>query len=103
LREQKKVLDFQAHHDVLTELPNRILFSDRLKQGIEQSKRNNTKMALLFIDLDHFKEINDSLGHDIGDEVLKIATQRLEKIIRDEDTLARLGCLILAIRSSSSV
>jgi len=91
LREQKKVLDFQAHHDVLTELPNRILFSDRLKQGIEQSKRNNTKMALLFIDLDHFKEINDSLGHDIGDEVLKIATQRLEKIIRDEDTLARLG------------
>ncbi|MCU7836636.1 MAG: EAL domain-containing protein [gamma proteobacterium symbiont of Taylorina sp.] len=91
LREQKKSLAFQAHHDALTGLPNRVLFNDRLKQGIEKSKRNRTKMALLFIDLDHFKEINDSLGHDIGDKVLKIATQRLNDVIRNEDTLARLG------------
>ncbi|MCU7835120.1 MAG: EAL domain-containing protein [gamma proteobacterium symbiont of Taylorina sp.] len=91
LLEQKEKLEHQAHHDALTELPNRLLFNDRLVQSIEKSKRNNSKMALLFIDLDHFKEINDSMGHNIGDEVLKIITQRLNKIIRKEDTLARLG------------
>ena len=91
LREQKNILDYQAHHDALTKLPNRILFNDRLEQSIKKAKRNSTKMALFFIDLDHFKQINDSLGHEIGDEVLKVVTQRLNKIIRKEDTLARLG------------
>ena len=91
LLQQKEQLAHQAHHDALTGLPNRVLFNDRLEKSIEKSKRNNTKIALLFIDLDHFKEINDSLGHNIGDEVLKIATQRLNNIIRKEDTLARLG------------
>jgi len=91
LLQQKEKLDHQAHHDALTELPNRLLFNDRLDQSIEKSKRNNTNMALLFIDLDHFKEINDSMGHNTGDEVLKIVTQRLIEIIRKEDTLARLG------------
>jgi len=88
---QKEKLAHQAHHDFLTGLPNRLLFNDRLEKSIEKSKRNNTKIALLYIDLDHFKEINDSLGHNIGDEVLKIVTQRLNDIIRKEDTLARLG------------
>jgi len=91
LREQKSMLAYQAHHDVLTNLPNRTLFNDRLEQGIEKSKRNKTKLALFFIDLDHFKEINDSLGHEVGDEILKSVTKRLNDVIRDEDTLARLG------------
>ncbi len=91
LREQKVTLDHQAHHDALTGLPNRILFNDRLEQGIEKAKRNNTTLALFFIDLDHFKEINDSLGHAIGDEILKSVTQRLNQTMRKEDALARLG------------
>lgn len=81
----------QATHDSLTSLPNRALFNDRLTQIIKGSKRNNEKFALLFIDLDQFKKINDTLGHYIGDEVLKIISSRLEKSIRADDTLARLG------------
>ncbi len=91
LLQQKEALDHQAHHDALTQLPNRLLFSDRLEQGIAKAKRNNSKLALLFIDLDHFKEINDSLGHNIGDEVLKKVTKRLLDAIRKQDTIARLG------------
>ena len=89
--EQKQVLQYQAHHDPLTALPNRVLFNDRLEQAIEKAKRSETNLALLFIDLDHFKEINDSLGHAVGDEILKVTTQRLKEVIRHEDTLARLG------------
>ena len=91
LEEQKDILHHQAHHDALTGLPNRVLFNDRLEQGIERSKRNNSSLALFFLDLDHFKEINDSLGHAVGDEVLKVVTQRFTTVIRKEDTLARLG------------
>ena len=91
LLEQKEKLQHQAEHDFLTGLPNRILFSDRLSQAIEKSKRDNTKTALLFIDLDHFKEINDSLGHDTGDKVLQNVSKKLLSAIRDEDTLARFG------------
>ncbi len=91
LLEQKEELRYQAHHDALTGLANRVLFNDRLEQGIKKAKRLENKLALLFIDLDHFKEINDSLGHQIGDEVLKETTQRLHSIIREEDSLARLG------------
>ena len=88
---QTEELDHQAHHDFLTGLPNRILFNDRLERAIEESKRNKTKLALLFIDLDHFKEINDSLGHGVGDEVLKVVTDRLKGLMRGSDTIARLG------------
>jgi len=88
---QKNILNHQAHYDALTNLPNRVLFQDRLNQAIEKVKRNNKKMALFFIDLDHFKEINDSLGHSIGDKVLVEITKRLKSVIRKEDTLARLG------------
>ena len=91
LLKQKNILQHQAHHDALTGLPNRILFYDRLDHAIAKAKRSQSKFALLFIDLDHFKEINDSLGHDIGDEILKTVTSRLQKTVRDEDTLARLG------------
>ena len=91
LREQKNILNHQAHHDALTGLPNRTLFNDRLIHAIEEAKRKKSKFALLFIDLDHFKEINDSLGHAVGDEILKTVTQRLTEAIRDIDTVARLG------------
>jgi len=91
LLEQKEILHYQAHHDALTGLPNRVLFSDRLKQGIKKAKRHNEGLALFFIDLDKFKHINDSMGHAIGDCVLKAIAKRLKSIIRKEDTLARLS------------
>ena len=91
LTKQKDTLHYQAHHDSLTKLPNRTLFQDRLDQCIEHSKRNTQKLALFFIDLDHFKEINDSLGHEVGDDVLIEVSNRINSAIRDEDTLARLG------------
>jgi len=88
---KQKFLDHQAHHDSLTGLPNRILFNDRLEHSIEKAKRNKKNIAVFFIDLDHFKEINDSLGHHIGDEVLISITNKLLGTIRGEDTLSRLG------------
>ena len=91
LDKQTALLKYQANHDVLTDLPNRALFKDRLSQAIISAKRNNEKFALLFIDLDQFKKINDSLGHHIGDEVLVEAAKRLQTVIRENDTLSRLG------------
>ena len=91
LLEQKDILDYQAHHDGLTGLPNRLLFNDRLAHGIEHAKRHSIKLALFFIDLDDFKQINDSLGHQVGDKVLITVAERLKAKIRNEDTLARLG------------
>jgi len=80
-----------AYHDPLTNLPNRALLMDRLSQQIALLKRHNLRGALLFLDLDHFKHINDSLGHPVGDTVLKVVTARLEASVRTEDTVARLG------------
>ena len=91
LKDQAQKLSHQANHDTLTNLPNRTLFKDRLSQTIISSKRNKNNFAVLFIDLDQFKKINDSLGHHIGDEVLIEASQRLASSLREEDTLARLG------------
>jgi diguanylate cyclase (GGDEF)-like protein len=88
---QSLELEYQAHHDSLTQLPNRTLFKDRLSQTAITAKRHNREFALLFIDLDQFKKINDSLGHHIGDEVLVEASERLTNCIREEDTIARLG------------
>ncbi|MCD6432723.1 MAG: diguanylate cyclase [Sulfurimonas sp.] len=90
-KKAEEKLQYQAYHDSLTKLPNRALFQDRLEQSIEKAKRSNNKIALFFIDLDYFKEINDSLGHEIGDKVLQTVTNRLQKTVRKEDTLARLG------------
>jgi len=91
IKKQKEILYVQAHHDNLTGLPNRVLFNDRLEHGIELAKRHKRKLALFFIDLDHFKQINDSLGHQVGDRVLVAVTERLKAKIRKEDTLSRLG------------
>jgi len=91
LSNQKIQLAYQANHDSLTNLPNRILFLDRLKQAIQIGKRYNKYLAVLFIDLDHFKEINDSLGHDIGDKLLVEVAKRMKSVLRASDTLSRFG------------
>ena len=83
--------EWYAFHDHLTGLPNRRLFEDRLAAALLQSQRNNTRTALLMIDLNGFKQINDSLGHDIGDELLQHISRSLRSAIRPPDTLARLG------------
>jgi diguanylate cyclase (GGDEF)-like protein/PAS domain S-box-containing protein len=90
-REAERQLVHQATHDALTGLPNRALLKDRLQQGIAQSRRDGRNVALIFIDLDHFKSINDSLGHDTGDELLKLLAKRMQSALRAGDTVARLG------------
>lgn len=80
-----------AHHDALTNLPNRLLLDARLNHAIERAKRGNLQVAVMFIDLDHFKTINDSLGHDVGDKLLISVSRRLLNCVREDDTVARLG------------
>lgn len=84
-------LEHLAHHDPLTGLPNRILFLARLEHALEQARRNHEQLAVLFLDLDRFKNVNDSLGHPVGDQLLHAIAQRLRNELRKEDTLARLG------------
>ncbi|HTJ97336.1 MAG TPA: EAL domain-containing protein [Rhodocyclaceae bacterium] len=80
-----------AHHDSLTGLPNRALLHDRLAQVLTQAGRNGHRVAVMFLDLDRFKSINDSLGHDVGDELLKSVSVRLQSVVRSVDTVSRLG------------
>ena len=81
----------QAHYDNLTQLPNRFLALDRLNQLLKDAKRNKDKVAVLFLDLDDFKKVNDTLGHEFGDKLLIEAAARLTKVIRKSDTVGRLG------------
>jgi diguanylate cyclase (GGDEF)-like protein/PAS domain S-box-containing protein len=90
-KESETLIWQQANFDPLTELPNRQMFYDRLDQEIKKAHRAEKPMALMFIDLDRFKEINDTLGHDMGDILLKEAAQRLTSCVRETDTVARLG------------
>jgi len=91
LKQAQARLDYQAHHDPLTGLPNRTLFESRLHTALTHSKAANSLGAVLFLDLDRFKHINDSLGHPVGDLLLKGIAQRLKDNLRDIDTVARLG------------
>lgn len=91
LQEKTENLHHIAHHDSLTGLPNRLLFLDRLEQSILHAKRKNINVSILFLDLDRFKEINDTFGHEIGDKLLIAVTERLLRCVRSEDTVARLG------------
>lgn len=91
IKESEEKLDFLAHHDPLTGLPNRLLFHDRLQQSIKTAKRYGNKLAVIFLDIDRFKLINDSLGHAAGDDLLILVAKRLTKILRANDTVARLS------------
>lgn len=91
LETTKNELEYRAQHDYLTNLPNRNLFDEHFKQAINNTKETNQLYALVYIDIDHFKIVNDNLGHAIGDEVLKAFAIRLKQCIRSSDTVARLG------------
>ena len=84
-------MEHLAQHDYLTGLPNRLLFNDRLSQAVEYAKRHKTQLAVLFLDLDNFKHINDSLGHAVGDHMLESVARRLVAQVRHSDTVSRLG------------
>lgn len=91
LYESKQKLDHLARHDTLTGLPNRMMFYDTLEHEMAAMRRSGKPLAVFFIDLDRFKEINDSLGHAVGDEVLRTIARRLKGMVREADTVARLG------------
>jgi diguanylate cyclase (GGDEF)-like protein len=90
-KEMERKLSHIATHDSLTDLPNRMLFKDRLDLSIQQARINQSKVAIMMLDLDRFKEINDTLGHSVGDEVLQMVGDRLKKNLRNSDTVARMG------------
>lgn len=90
-KEAEARIEYLAHHDALTGLPNRVLFRDRFALATAWAERAQAKVALLFIDLDHFKTINDTLGHPVGDGLLKLVSARLRECVRETDTISRLG------------
>jgi diguanylate cyclase (GGDEF)-like protein len=90
-KEAEKRLEQMAHYDTLTQLPNRALFFDRLEQGVAAAIRYGHTLGLLYLDLDGFKQVNDSAGHDVGDQVLTAVARRLEQCVRRSDTVARVG------------
>ena len=91
MKEHQEQLEYIAHHDLLTNLPSRILLTDRLNQAMAQCLRHQQSLAVVFLDLDYFKEVNDRYGHDAGDKLLIALAKRLKKVLREGDTLARIG------------
>ena len=90
-KRNEELINYQAYHDLLTNLPNRALFQDRLHQSLAQARRYGHLLAVMYLDLDRFKLINDTLGHGAGDQVLRVVAERAQSCLRDEDTLARIG------------
>ena len=90
-KENEERLYHLAHYDLLTDLPNRMLFYDRLRQGLLRARRNKRQVAVMFLDLDGFKQVNDELGHPAGDELLRQVARRLSGVLRASDTVARFG------------
>lgn len=90
-KQQQETLELMAHYDVLTKLPNRVLFADRFSQAVAHSKRTETLLAICFLDLDNFKPVNDTYGHEVGDQLLIEVATRLRANVRDEDTISRFG------------
>jgi diguanylate cyclase (GGDEF)-like protein/PAS domain S-box-containing protein len=99
LQHDARRLEFLAHHDTLTGLPNRAMFHERAREAIAHARRHDKTTALLFIDLDNFKQVNDGLGHDVGDGLLKVVASRLRACVRGDDFVARIGgdefCVLL--------
>lgn len=91
LEKQRKHIAYIASHDLLTGLPLRNLLNDRMQMAINRADRYDSKVVVLFVDLDNFKCVNDDFGHDIGDQCLKVTSQRMKELLRAEDTVARLG------------
>jgi diguanylate cyclase (GGDEF)-like protein/PAS domain S-box-containing protein len=99
LQHDARRLEFLAHHDTLTGLPNRAMFADRAREAVSHARRHGKTAAFLFLDLDNFKQVNDGLGHDVGDGLLKVIASRLRASVRGEDFIARIGgdefCVLL--------
>src|SRR3954471_6304331 len=99
LQHDARRLEFLAHHDTLTGLPNRAMFSERAREAVVHARRHQKNCAFLFLDLDNFKTVNDTLGHDVGDALLKIISSRLRASVRGDDFIARIGgdefCVLL--------
>lgn len=105
---EKEIAIEASLHDLLTGLPNRALFYDRLEHGLEQAKRHDWKLAVMFLDIDKFKQINDDYGHDIGDKVLLSVAKKLSENTRSDDSICRLGgdeflYLLMEIKDQSEV
>jgi diguanylate cyclase (GGDEF)-like protein/PAS domain S-box-containing protein len=90
-REAEAQIEYQAYHDALTGLPNRLLFRDRLTIALAHAKRQQSPLAVMFLDLDRFKHVNDTLGHSLGDDLLRAVAARLRSVLREGDTIARMG------------
>jgi len=99
LQHDARRLEFLAHHDTLTGLPNRAMFADRAREAVAHARRHDKSAAFLFLDMDNFKNVNDSLGHDVGDGLLKVIAARLRASVRGDDFVARIGgdefCVLL--------
>lgn len=101
-------VEFLAYHDMLTRLPNRLLLNDRFGQALAAAIRENTKLAVFFLDIDKFKQVNDTLGHETGDQLLQMVAQRLQQAVREVDTVSRIGgdefvVLLTDLRSTQTV
>ncbi len=88
-KDKEKILEYQATHDNLTGLPNRLPLTDRIERAITKTVRHNIFGGLIFIDLDNFKEVNDTLGHDVGDVLLITVAKKLKECVREEDTVCQ--------------